>query len=157
MWTVIVILFWLVVKWKILRLFEFKGDIRKFFSLFILWNLTKTINRGFYTRFTNIYNYIDPKNFFLEFGFSWNRKYFFLGFCFDESVADTRSGQTFIQVVLGRRQRKQFYQRIRRPMKLLKAYGGHYFSHWSSKDGIKAWPTPIFCGWCLSLSVTMMF
>ena len=27
----------------------------------------------------------------------------------------------------------------------------------SSKDGIKAWPVPIFCGWCLSLSVTMMF
>ena len=29
-WTVIVILFWLVVKWNFLSLFEFKGDI--FFS-----------------------------------------------------------------------------------------------------------------------------
>ena len=68
-WTVIVTLFWLVVKWKIfLSLFEFKGDIRNFFFLFILWNLTKTINRGFYIRFTNICNYIDSKIFVLEFG-----------------------------------------------------------------------------------------
>ena len=51
-----------VVKWKFVSLFEFKDDIRKFFFCFI-WNLTKTINRGFYTRFTNIYNYIDSKNF----------------------------------------------------------------------------------------------
>ena len=29
LWTVIVILFWLVVKWKFMSLFEFKGDIRK--------------------------------------------------------------------------------------------------------------------------------
>ena len=63
-WTVIVTLFWLVVKGKFLSLLEFKGDIRNFFSLFILWNLTKTINRGFDTRFTNICNYIDSKNFF---------------------------------------------------------------------------------------------
>ena len=75
-WTVIVILFWLVVKWNFLSLFEFKGDIRIFFFLFILWNSTKTINKGFYTRFTNNCNYIDS-NFFLEFGFSWNRKFFF--------------------------------------------------------------------------------
>ena len=44
--------------------FEFKGDIRNFFFLFILWNLTKTINRGFYSRFTNICNYIDSNFFF---------------------------------------------------------------------------------------------
>ena len=70
LWTVIVILFWLVVKWKFLSLFEFKGDIRIFFFLFILWNLTKTINRGFYSRFNDICNYIDTKIFFffLEFG-----------------------------------------------------------------------------------------
>ena len=30
-WTVIVTLFWLIVKWNFLSLFEFKGDIRKFF------------------------------------------------------------------------------------------------------------------------------
>ena len=30
-WTVIVILFWLVVKWNFLSLFEFKGDNRKIF------------------------------------------------------------------------------------------------------------------------------
>ena len=63
-WTVIVILFWLVVKWNFLSLFEFKGDIRNFFFLFILWNFTKTINRGFDTRFINICNYIDSKFFF---------------------------------------------------------------------------------------------
>ena len=62
-WTVIVTLFWLVLKWNFLSLFEFKGDIRIFF-LFILWNLTKTINRGFYSRFTDICNYIDSKSLF---------------------------------------------------------------------------------------------
>ena len=51
-----------------MSLFEFKGDIRNFFFLFILWNLTKTINRGVYTRFTNNCNNIDSKIFFLEFG-----------------------------------------------------------------------------------------
>ena len=58
-------------------------------------------------------------------------------------MADARIGQTFIQLLLGRRQRKQFYRRIRRPMKLF------YFLVWSSDDRIKekkAWPTPIFCG-----------
>ena len=40
-------------------------------------------------------------NVFLEFGFSWNMKYFFCGgVCFDELVADARLGQTVIQVVL---------------------------------------------------------
>ena len=71
---------------KLFELFEFKGDIRNIFFLFILWNLMKTINRGFYTRFTNICNYIDSK-FFLEFGFSWIGNIFFRGFCFEESVA----------------------------------------------------------------------
>ena len=47
--------------------FEFKGDIRKFFFPFILWNLTKTINRGFSSRFTNICNYIDSKKIFFFF------------------------------------------------------------------------------------------
>ena len=35
-WTVIVILFWLVVKWNFLSLFEFKGDIRIFFPVHIM-------------------------------------------------------------------------------------------------------------------------
>ena len=35
-WTVIVILFWLVVKWHFLSLFEFKGDIRIFFAVHIM-------------------------------------------------------------------------------------------------------------------------
>ena len=57
LWTVIAILFWLVVKWKFVKkksLFQFKGNLSKKFSCFILWNLTKTINRGFYTRFRKI-------------------------------------------------------------------------------------------------------
>ena len=36
------------------------------FSLFISWNLTKTINRGVYTRFTNNCNNIDSKFFFFR-------------------------------------------------------------------------------------------
>ena len=96
-WTVIVILFWLVVKWNFLSL-SLKATL-EFFFLFILWNLAKTINRGFYTRFTNNCNYIDSK-FFLELGFRGIGNFFFRGFCFDESVADARVGQTFIQVDL---------------------------------------------------------
>ena len=152
-WTMIVILFWLVVKWNLLSLFEFKGDIRKFFFLFILWNLTKTINRGFYTRFTNNCNYIDSK-FFLEFGFSWNRKYFWGVSVFEEIVGWRESGTDIHSSRFTDCCWEQFYRRIRRPMKLF------YFLVWSSEDGIKekkAWPTRKFCGWCLGLSVTMLF
>ena len=82
LWTVIVTLFWLVVKWKKFLSLSLKATLEIFFFfLFILWKLTKTINRGFYTRFTNNCTYIDSK-FFLEFGFSWNRKCFFSGFLF---------------------------------------------------------------------------
>ena len=39
LWTVIVILFWLFVKWKFVSLFELKGDIRTFFpvSYYEIW------------------------------------------------------------------------------------------------------------------------
>ena len=97
-WTVIVILFRLVVKWNFLSLFEFKGDIGIFF-LFILWNLTKTIYRRFYSRFTNICNYVDSKIVFFRI---WGFRGIGIGgggFCFEESVADVRIGQTFIQLV----------------------------------------------------------
>ena len=129
----IVTLFWLV-KWKILSLFEFKGDIRKFFFLFI-WNLTKTINRGFYTRFTNICNYIDYKFiFFRIWGFSWNRKYLG-GFCFEESVADARIGQTFILLV------SDCCSVDGKENNSIEEFGGPWscsiFLVWSSEDGIK--------------------
>ena len=83
------------------KIFEFKGDIRNFFFLFILWNLMKTI----YRRFTNICNYIDSKKFFFRiWGFRGIGNiffffFFFFGFCFEESVADVKVRQTFIQLV----------------------------------------------------------
>ena len=137
-WTLIVILFWLVVKGNFLSLFEFKGDIRIFFFfMFILWNLTKTIKRGFYTRLNNNWHCIDSKSlFFLEFVFLWNRKYFFFGVSVFEKIGGWRENRTDIhpigfRLLLGRRQRKQFYRRTRRPMKLF------YFLVWSSEDWIK--------------------
>ena len=36
LWTVIAILFWLVVKWKFVSLLEFLGDIRIFFLFHIM-------------------------------------------------------------------------------------------------------------------------
>ena len=70
----------------------------EFVFLFILWNLTKTINRGFYSRFTNNCNYIDSKFFFRIWGFRgigniWGGILFLR-----ESVTDARIGQTFIQL-----------------------------------------------------------
>ena len=41
------------------------------------------------------------------------------------------------RLLMGRRQRKQFYRRIRRPMKLLRAYLASIFLVWSSENGIK--------------------
>ena len=96
-WTVIVILFWLVVKWNFLSLFEFKGDIRIFF-LFILWNLAKTINRGFYTMFTNNCNYIDSK-FFLEFGVFVEKEIFFGGVSVFERIGGWRENRTDIHPI----------------------------------------------------------
>ena len=103
--------------------------------MFILWNLTKTINWGFYIRFTNICNYIDSKIFFFRiWGFRgigniWG------GFLF-WGIGGWRENRTDIhpfgfRLLLGRRKRKQFYRRIRRPMKLF------YFLVWSSENGIR--------------------
>ena len=156
----IVTLFWLVVKWKFLSL-SLKATLGTFFFMFILWNLTKTINRGFYTRFTNICNYIDSKKFFFRiWDFRGIGNIFWGGFCFEEIVGwresrtDIHSSE-FIDCCW-----KQFYRRIRRPMKLLRAYLASIlfsleFRGWNKRK--KAWPTPIFWGWCLSLSVTMVF
>ena len=134
----IVTLFWLV-KWNFLSLFEFKGDIRNFFPLFILWNLTKTIYRGFYSRFTNICNYIDSKKiFFRIWGFRGIGNIFFWGGSVFEDIVGWRESRTDIH------SRgftdccwKQFYRRVRRPMKLLRAYLASIFLVWSSEDGIK--------------------
>ena len=95
--------------------------------------MTKTINRGFYIRFTNIYNYIDSK-FFLEFAFSWNKKYFSGFLLLSESWADARLGQIHPNCVTD-----CFLQTEKEVI----------ISDWSSKDGIKErkpWPASIFRG-----------
>ena len=164
-WSVIVILFWLVVKWNYLSLFEFKGDIRHFFFLFILWNLTKTINRRFYTRFTNNCNYIDSK-FFLEFGFSWNRKYFFFGVSVFEKIVGWRESRTdihpsgFADCCRVNGKGSNSIEEFAGPWSCkglwrLLIFCSLEFRGWNKRK--KAWPTPKFCGWCLGLSVTMMF
>ena len=65
--TVIVTLFWLVVKWNFLSLFEFKGDIRIFFSCsyYEIWR--KPLTEDFILGLL-IFAIILILNFFLEFG-----------------------------------------------------------------------------------------
>ena len=66
-WTVIVKLFWLVVKGKFLSLFEFKGDIRIFFSCsyYEIWR--KPLTEDF-IQVLMIFEIILILKFFLEFG-----------------------------------------------------------------------------------------
>ena len=81
-------------------------------------------------------------------GFSWNRKYFLEGFCFEESVADVRVGQTFIQgdlqIVL-----KAILSKNSPTHEAVEGLFGFYFFSlefrgWNKRK--KAWPTPKFCG-----------
>ena len=119
----------------------------------------KTINRGFFSRFTKFVIILILIFFFYNLGFSWNRKYFFLGgVCFEKSVADTRIGQTFIQLV------SDCWWVDGKESNSIEEFVGTWscsifftleFREWNTRK--KAWPTPKFCGWCLSLSVTMMF
>ena len=72
----------------------------------------------------------------------WKRKYFFGGwFCFDESVADARLGQTVIQVVLqnvvGYTANKAILSKISPAHEAVKGLWWLLFLDWSSKDGIK--------------------
>ena len=98
-WTVIVILFWLVVKWNFFSLFKFKGDIRIFFSCsyYEIWR--RPLTEDFILGLLKFVIILILKLFFRIWGFRAIGN-FFLGFCFDESVADVRVGQTFIHVDL---------------------------------------------------------
>ena len=109
---------------------EFKGDIRKFFFLFILWNLTKTTNRGFYSRFTNICNYIDSKFFFRIWGFSGIGNIFWGVSVFEEIVGWRERG---LQIVVESNSIEEFAAPwgCWGPIWLL------FFLVWSSEDGIK--------------------
>ena len=151
----IVILFWLVVKWNFLSLFEFKGDMRNFFFLFILWSFTKTINRGFYSRFNDIWNYIDSKIFFfLIWSFRGIGNILGGGSVFEEIVADVRIGQTFIQLVsdcwwVDGKESNSIEEFVDPwscwgPIWLLFFFFSLEFRGWNKRK--KAWPTPKFCG-----------
>ena len=130
----IVTLFWLVVKWNFLSLFEFKGDIRKFFSCsyYEIWR--KQLIEDFILGLLIFVIILILKFFFRIWGFRWIGN-IFGGFLF-WGIGGWRENRTDIhpigfRLLMGRRQRKQFYQRIRRPMKLF------YFLVWSSENGIK--------------------
>ena len=76
------------------------------------------------------------KFFFRIWSFRGIRNFFFWGGVLFWEISGWRENRTDIhpigfRLLLGRRQRKQFYRRIRRPMKLF------YFLVWSSEDGIK--------------------
>ena len=100
-WTVIVTLFWLVVKWNFLSLFEFKGDIRNFFSCsyYEIWR--KPFTKDFILGLQIFAIILILKFFFFRiWGFHGiGNNVFFGGVCFEESVADARIGDTFIQLV----------------------------------------------------------
>ena len=69
-------------------------------------------------------------------GFSWNRKYFLGGFCFEESVADVRVGLTFIQVDLQIVVESNSIEEFADPWSCWGSIWLLFFS-WSSEDGIK--------------------
>ena len=132
----IVTLFWLVVKWNFLSLFEFKGNIRIFFSCsyYEIWR--KPLTEDFILGLM-IFEIILILKFFFFFriwGFRGIGNFFGGGLFW--GIGGWRENRTDIhpigfRLLMGRRQRKQFYRRIRRPMKLF------YFLVWSSENGIK--------------------
>ena len=123
------------VKKKIFE-FEFKGDIRKFFfscSYYEIWR--KPFTEDFILGLMIFEIILILKFFFRIWGFRGIGNIFFLVSVFEEIVG-WRENRTDIhpigfRLLMGRRQRKQFYRRIRRPMKLF------YFLVWSSENGIK--------------------
>ena len=156
-WTVIVILFWLVVKWNFLSLFEFKGDIRNFFSCsyYEIWR--KPLTEDFILGLMIFEIILIIKKFFFRiWGFRGIGNIFLGGLVLFWGIGGWRENRTDIhpiglRLLRGRRQTKQFY----RSMKLLRAYLASIFFSlefrgWNKRK--KAWPTPKFYGWCLSFS-----
>ena len=133
----IVTLFWLVEKWKFLSLFEFKGDIRIFFSCsyYEIWRkpLTEDFIRGLM-----IFEIILILKFFFRiWGFRRIGNIFGWGSVFEEIVGWRESRTDIHSRIFTDCCWKQFYRRIRRPMKLLRAYLASIFLVWSSEDEIK--------------------
>ena len=127
----IVTLFWLVGKWKFLNLFEFKGDIRIFFSCsyYVIWR--KPLTEDFILGLMIFEIILILKFFFRIWGFRGIGNFFFLVSVFEEIVGWRESKTDIHSSGFADCRWKQFYRRIRRPMKLF------YFLVWSSEDGIK--------------------
>ena len=110
-WTVVVILFWLVVKWNFLSLFEFEGDIRNFFSCsyYEIWR--KPLTEDFILGLMMIEIILILKIFFRIWGFRGIGNIFLGGgFCFWGNRG-WRENRTDIhpigfRLLMGRRQRK---------------------------------------------------
>ena len=135
-WTVIVTLFWLV-KWKFLSLFEFKGDIRIFFSCsyYEIWR--EPLTEDFILGLMIFEIILILKFFFRIWGFRGIGNIFW-GFLFlRKSWADVRVGQTFIQgdlqIVVESNSIEEFADpwSCRGPIWVL------FLLVWSSEDGIK--------------------
>ena len=132
----IVTLFWLVLKWKFLSLFEFKGDIRIFFSCSYSEIWRKPLTEDFILGLMIFEIILILKKFFRIWGFRrigniWGDSVFEEIVGWRESRTDIHS-RGFTDCCW-----KQFYRRIRRPMKLLRAHLASIFLVWSSEDGIK--------------------
>ena len=137
-WTVIIILFWLVVKWNFLSLFEFKGDIRKIFfscSYYEIWR--KPLTEDFILGLLIFVIILILKIFFRIWGFCGIGNIFFGVLFLRKSWADVRVEQTFIQgdlqIVVESNSIKEFANpwSCWGPIWLL------FFLVWSSEDRIK--------------------
>ena len=135
-WTVIVILFWLVVKWNFLSL-SLKATLEFFFSCsyYEIWR--KPFTEDFILCLLIFVIILILKTFFFRiWGFRGIGNIFGGSFCFEESVADVRIGQTFIQmdlqIVVESNSIEEFADlwSCWWPIWLL-------FFSWSSEDGIK--------------------
>ena len=135
----IVALFWLV-KWKFLSL-SLKATLEIFFpcSYYEIWR--KPLTEDFILGLMIFEIILILKIFFRIWGFRGIGNIFWWGFCFwgNRGWRESRTDIHPIgfRLLMGRQQRKQFYRRIRRPMKLLRAYLVSIFLVWSTKDGIK--------------------
>ena len=166
LWTVIVTLFWLVVKWKFFSLFEFEGDFRIFFSCsyYEIWRkpLTEEFILGLL-----IIVIILIRIFFVEFGgFRGIGNIFGGGGFLFWRIGGWRESRTDIHLCVFTdccwvdSKQSNSIEEFAGPWSCWGPMEASIFLDWSSEDGIKvkkAWPIPIFCGWCLSLSVTMVF
>ena len=170
LWTLIVdillILFWIVENsWKISKkkrvCLSLKATLNFFYVSYEIWWKTFT---GDLILSLWRFKIILILNFGRNIGFSWNRKYFFSVSVFERIVGwleiKTKIHPSCVTDCFGHTVRSNSVEEFTVPWICWRLLVASIFRLEFQIDEIKerkAWPAPIFCGWCLNLSVQMMF